>query len=177
MSRAPRGGALTANAPPRYDQDMLRRMFVLGIACVASVLLAFTAHAQANGRKPAYFVFRDVNVTNEFVIQLRDPSKIAHARAILAGTESDMVHVAGRIVKRPASYNPGWSYHLDPDSIEFFAFAIEVCDANMLYVEEHLDEVGGEFLPGNGWCPWSSELVREISVRELRRPKLPRNRR
>lgn len=68
----------------------------------------------------------------------------------------------GIVVASKAPYNPAWSYHLRPDSISFFEMAIEVCDANMRYVEEHLDEVGGAFLPGGGWCPWSSKLVREI---------------
>lgn len=46
-----------------------------------------------------------------------------------------------------------------------FEMQIEVCDANVTYVEEHLDEVGGGFLPKSFWCPWSSELEAEIPVR------------
>ena len=68
----------------------------------------------------------------------------------------------GRIVKRTAPYNPAWSYHLEPASITFFDFSIEVCDATIPYVEEHLDEAGGAFLPGLWWCDGSSRLVREI---------------
>jgi hypothetical protein len=52
---------------------------------------------------------------------------------------------------------------LNPASISFFAIAIEVCDANMQYVEDHLDEACGAFLPGCYWCPWDSRVVREIS--------------
>jgi hypothetical protein len=40
--------------------------------------------------------------------------------------------------------------------------SIEVCDAATTYVEEHLDEVGGAFLPGRRWCPWSSRVLEEI---------------
>ena len=69
----------------------------------------------------------------------------------------------GIIVKEQAGYNPAWSYHLDSETIQFFELAIEVCDASIRYVEEHLDEVGGSFLPNNQWCPWSSELTREIN--------------
>ncbi len=68
----------------------------------------------------------------------------------------------GIIVKERRDYNPDWSYHLAPDSISFFRYAVEVCDANMQYVEDNLDAVGGSFLPGNRWCPWQSQLVREI---------------
>ena len=118
--------------------------------------------------KRAYFVFRDVD-RNEFVIMLKDPAQIRHARALLTGRTTERPHVSGIIVKKRAPYNPRWRYHLAPDSIEFFDFAIEVCDATILYVQQHLSEVGGEFLPGNRWCPWSSELVREIHRRDAKR--------
>ena len=67
----------------------------------------------------------------------------------------------------PAPYNPRWSYHLDPASISFFQCAIEVCDASPQYVEEHLSEVGGAFLPGSTWCPWSSRVAEEVDFRSL----------
>jgi hypothetical protein len=110
----------------------------------------------------AYFAFTDYSNT-EFIFELTDEEKIAHTRKIISGEESEKVHVMGRIIKRPKPYNPAWSYHLDPASISFFAVAIEVCDANISYVEDHLDEACGAFLPGCYWCPWSSRVVREIS--------------
>ncbi|WP_232320084.1 BP74-related protein [Herbidospora daliensis] len=98
----------------------------------------------------------------KFVIELTDQAKIDHARRILKGEEKDKIHVMGRIKKRAAPYNPGWSFHLDPTTIMFFQHAIEVCDANTSYVEDHLDEACGAFLPGCFWCPWSSRLVAEV---------------
>lgn len=71
-------------------------------------------------------------------------------------------HVVGRILKRPAPYNPRWSYHYNPDTVDFFDVSIEVCVATFPYVEEHLDEAGGAFLPGLVFCPWTSRLVREL---------------
>jgi hypothetical protein len=134
---------------------------------------AVAAEGRANQKgKPAYFVFRDATRTNEFVIRLKSPAQIRHARALLAGTTTERRHVGGIIIKRPAAYNPRWSYHLAPKSIEFFDFAAEVCDANMLYVQQHLSQVGGAFLPGNRWCPWSSTLVREIPRRDAA-PRIP----
>jgi hypothetical protein len=80
----------------------------------------------------------------------------------------------GTIIKAPAPYNPPWSYHLDPASISLFAFAIEVCDASPQYVEEHLSEVGGAFLPGSVWCPWSSHVVEEVAVHAVFLPSVRR---
>ena len=136
---------------------MIPHETVDGSPCVAGVL-ASTWRATLQ----AYFVLRDSTRTNEFVILLRDRAKIRHARAILAETQTERTHVGGVIVKKRVPYNRRWSYHLSPRSIDFFDFSIEVCDANMLYIEENLDEVGGAFLPGSRWCPWSSTLVREI---------------
>jgi len=110
----------------------------------------------------AYFRFTDTDGEPRFVIQLVDEDKVDHARRILSGEEQSRVHVQGTIVKETAEYNPDWSFHLAPDSIDFFEIAIEVCDSAIQYVEEHLDEVGGATLPGLHWCPWSSRLVDEI---------------
>lgn len=98
----------------------------------------------------------------EFIFQLTDPEKIQHARDILSGKEKGRVHVLGRLIKRTQPYNPRWSFHLDPSTVSFFEMAIEVCDANMMYVEDHLDEACGAFLPGCMWCPWDSRLTREV---------------
>ena len=114
---------------------------------------------------PAYFRFTDTDGQARFVIQLVEPSKIEHARRILRGEETLRVHIQGTIVKKTAEYNPDWSYHLDPESIDFFELAIEVCDAAIQYVEEHLDEVGGSTLPDSHWCPWSSRLVDELKLK------------
>lgn len=109
----------------------------------------------------AYFAFRQ-DPDQEFVFQLIDAQKIEHARRIVSGTETDRVHVIGRVKLGKQPYNPEWSYHLDPTTINFFAAAIAVCDANMAYVEEHLDHAGDTFLPGFHWCPQDSRIFREV---------------
>lgn len=110
---------------------------------------------------PRYFAFEQ-RPGQDFVFELTDPELIDKALKILSGEEKNELHVMGQIVKKQKPYNPQWSYHLDPDSIRFFEVAIEVCDADMMYVEDHLDEACGAFLPGCHWCPWSSRLVREV---------------
>ncbi|WP_443078989.1 BP74-related protein [Streptosporangium sp. NBC_01495] len=139
-------------------------------ALAAVATLALTAPAQAQQAEAthrtttaqtAYFEFTDVTRSTG-VLQLTDPAKIQHARDLISGATTERPHVLGRIIKRPADYNPRWSFHYNPDTIDFFDVAIKVCDATLPYVEDHLDEAGGPFLPGLVWCPWTSKLVREI---------------
>jgi len=112
---------------------------------------------------PRYFAFTQPSSPGvEFVIQLNDEERIQKALDILSGKEKDAIHVHGRLVKRQQPYNPRFNFYLDPDTISFFEVAIEVCDANMMYVEDHLDEACGAFLPGCHWCPWDSKLTREV---------------
>jgi hypothetical protein len=42
------------------------------------------------------------------------------------------------------------------------ATVIQVCDANVEFVEENLADAGGAFLPDNFWCPWSSRVLEEV---------------
>ncbi|MGY5801316.1 BP74-related protein [Rhizobium sp. LEGMi12c] len=100
----------------------------------------------------------------EFIFELTDENKIAHARRIISGEERNEVHVHGRILKKQASYNKKFNFYLDPQTINFFEMMIEVCDADMTYVEDHLDEAGGAFLPGSHWCPWNSKVSREVTL-------------
>ena len=116
--------------------------------------------AVANAANLAYFKVGFPPDSDIFIIQLTDPLKIQQARDILQkGLDRG---VMGTVMKSPAQYNPSWQYHLEPDSITFFEMAIEVCDASPQYVEEHLAEACGAFLPGCTWCPWSSQLMEEV---------------
>ena len=120
-----------------------------------------TTATQVSGE--AYFAFDYPPAPETFVFRLTDPQKIQHARNILSGAEQEKVHVMGRIRPIQVEYNQPWEFHLDPDSIDFFAYAIEVCDAHPNYVNDHLDEACGAFLPGCIWCPWGSRIVKEVS--------------
>lgn len=141
------------------------------IALIGLSLTIATAFATDAGTstqtKSAYFSFistaPSTRLPQEFVFELKDQKMIAKARNIVSGNEKEDIHVRGIITKGRADYNESWPFHLVPNTISFFGNATEVCDATPNYVEEHLDQVGvGGFLPGSGWCPWSSRLVREV---------------
>ena len=125
----------------------------------AIVLVAGCQSAKDSGT--AYFKVAGATEADTFVIALTDPAIIAEARALASGREPSK-HVTGLVVAEAVPYNAPWSFHLDPASISFAEMSIEVYDAATSYVEEHLAEVGGAFLPGRRWCPWSSRVVEEV---------------
>lgn len=135
---------------------MKRTMLLLA----ATAILAGCQSASDSGT--AYFKVAGPTEADTFVIAVNDPATIAEARAIASGQEQSKVHVTGLVVNGAVPYNAPWSFHLHPASISFFEASIEVCDAATSYVEEHLAEVGGAFLPGRRWCPWSSRVVEEV---------------
>lgn len=151
----------------------MRHLFTKVASLVALAMLAFTvaqpAQATQNGEgapraaavAPAYFEMTDIT-RSTFIVKLIKEREINHARDLVSGATEDEPHLVGRILKRSAAYNPQWSFHYDPETVGFFNYAFEVCDATVPYVEDHLDEAGGPFLPGLVFCPWTSKLVREV---------------
>lgn len=121
---------------------------------LAFVFTAFPVCAQQGAPTEAYFIFDSPPNTDTFTIKLTDPQAIQEARNIIATGARKIV--AGTLIKQPVYYNSPWSYHLDPKSIGFVDFAVELCDANMNYLEANLDTAWSD------WCPWSSRLVKEI---------------
>ncbi|MFJ6838617.1 calmodulin-binding protein [Streptomyces sp. NPDC091209] len=132
------------------------------LAATALLALATGQSGQAGAAADAaYFNMRDITGHN-FVIEITRPEVIKEAREIVANGDSKIV--IGRLIMRAAGYNPTWDFHFNPDTVSFADGAPEVCDSTIPYVEDHLDEVGGPFLPGYYWCPWSGRLTAEVSA-------------
>lgn len=134
------------------------RGYVIGSTRLVAFFLAvvFTAIPIRGQGAPteAYFVFDSPPGSDTFVFKLSDSQKIQQARDILASGTPKIV--AGTIIKQPVYYNFAWSYHLDPESIQFLDLAAEVCDASIRYLEENLESAYPV------WCPWLSRLLKEI---------------
>ena len=109
----------------------------------------------------AYFRVTDGGSGDNFVIKLTDPAKIQNARDQLNNVVPKL-SITGLIIKSTVDYNPNYSYHYDPDTIDFFEYAMEVCDATFAYTEDNLADAGGAFLPGLRLCPWNSLLLEEV---------------
>jgi hypothetical protein len=133
--------------------------YLKAAAIIVTLLSAATASAQHRYR---YFLMSDGDPRNDFVFALNDPTLIRQAIAIISEPWERRPHVSGIIETSMAPYNRRWGFHYRPSTISFPEISVEVCDAETSYVQERLNEVGGHFLPGNRWCPWSQKVEREI---------------
>jgi hypothetical protein len=88
----------------------------------------------------------------EYRILLTDPADIAIAQRLLAGDDSAPRIPNGLIVRDETSVNEGWSWSIDPESLELADMTTEVCDGLPSYVEDGS-------LTGDYFCPWSAEIV------------------
>jgi hypothetical protein len=91
-------------------------------------------------------------IAEQYRILLTDPADIAIAQRLLAGDDTAPRIPNGLIVRDDTSVNEGWSWSIDPDSLEFADMTTEVCDGLPSYVEDGS-------LTGDYYCPWSAEVI------------------
>lgn len=135
----------------------------LVLACLGS-----GCHHCRKVESSAYFEVGFTNTKEKFVIKLVSPERIEEARRLTSVPPDVAPHISGIIVKGQESYNPQWRFHLEPGSIEFVSQSMELCDATIRFVDDHLDEAASLFPPGARWCPWRSRVLREVRGTDLR---------
>jgi hypothetical protein len=144
---------------------MIRKQSLSMLAAMALAVAMLTgcqSKPEGTGHSVAYFRVAGAQDKESFVIALKDPETIAEARAIVSGQETAKVHVTGLVVPGTVAWNAPWHFYVHPDSISFFELSVVTCSATTSYVEQHLSEVGGAFLPGRRWCPFSLKVSEEI---------------
>jgi len=87
----------------------------------------------------------------EYRIRLTDLDDIGIAQKLPAGESAPRIP-NGRVVRGEPDVNVGYSWHIDPDSVEFADTAIEVCDGRPSDVEKRV-------ITSDRYCPWSAQLV------------------
>ena len=87
----------------------------------------------------------------EYRIRLTDPDDIAAAQKLLAGQAAPRIP-NGRVVRGEPDVNIGYSWHIDPASLEFTDTATEVCDGRPSDVERSA-------ITSEWYCPWSAKVV------------------
>ena len=110
---------------------------------------------------PTHGIWVTFQVTGEdFKAVITQPDAVNYVLGYFSGHGSKKVP-NGKLTAGN-EFNPGWSWHLDPDSITFADQTIEVCDGRPSYVEQH--HVEWISTVGN-YCPWSAVMV---SMRDCR---------
>jgi hypothetical protein len=89
--------------------------------------------------------------TEEYRIRLVDLDDIAIAQKLLAGEAAPRIP-NGRVVRGDQDVNAGYSWHIDPASIESADVATEVCDGRPSDVEKRV-------ITSDQYCPWSAKVV------------------
>ena len=87
----------------------------------------------------------------EYRIRLTDPEDIAVAQRLLAGEAAPRIP-NGLVVRDGPDVNAGYSWHIDPDSVEFADTTIELCDGRPSDVESRV-------ITSDRYCPWAAELI------------------
>lgn len=91
-------------------------------------------------------------------MRLTDADDIATARKLLAGETAPQIP-NGRVVRADADVNVGYSWHIDPASVEFADTATEVCDGRPSDVEKRV-------ITSDRYCPWSAKVVAIAPVQQ-----------
>jgi hypothetical protein len=85
-----------------------------------------------------------------FRIHLVEAADVAAAFANMH-EQSDQ-HPNGLIVRTGPELNEGYSWHIDPNDVDFVDFSIEVCDGLPSDVESGA-------LTSDRYCPWSARVI------------------
>ena len=89
--------------------------------------------------------------SEQFKIRLTDPTDIEVARKLLDGNEAPRIP-NGVVIRESSDVNVGYSWHIDPDTVEFADATTEVCDGLPSDVEKGL-------ISSDRYCPWSAEVI------------------
>ncbi|GAB4194610.1 MAG: hypothetical protein OHK0022_10810 [Roseiflexaceae bacterium] len=113
----------------------------------ATAVPAPTQPAAPNG----VIVTLRVAESETYRILLTDPVDIAAARKLLGGEQGPAIP-NGKVVRGDPDVNTGYSWHIDPNSVEFVDMTIEVCDGRPSDVEQQI-------ITSEQFCPWAAKVV------------------
>lgn len=114
-------------------------------------LTACGESAIATPQKEGVVVTFRVADVEEYKIRLTDPADIEIARKLLAGEEAPSIP-NGVVVRGDPDVNTGYTWYIDPESVEFADLTVEVCDGLPSDVEKGI-------ITSDRYCPWSAEVI------------------
>ena len=115
------------------------------------VLLPSCAGPATSTPKPDGVVVTFQVENEQYKIRLTDPAEIEIAHKLLAGEEAPNIP-NGIVVRGDPDVNVGYSWHIDPDSVEFADLTTEVCDGRPSDVEKSV-------ITSDRYCPWAAKVV------------------
>ena len=127
--------------------------FILAV-CLSAMLVACGGVAPSGQPAPTpggMVVTVRVADAEEYRIRLTEADDIGIAQKLLAGESAPGIP-NGRVVRGEPDINVGYSWHIDPNSVEFTDAATEVCDGRPSDVEKRV-------ITSDHYCPWSAKLV------------------
>lgn len=92
----------------------------------------------------------------EYRIRLTDGDESGIAQQLLAGESAPRIP-NGRVVRGEPDVNVGYSWHIDPTSVEFADMTTEVCDGRPSDGEKRV-------ITSDRYCPWSAQVVAIMPV-------------
>jgi hypothetical protein len=119
--------------------------------CIVAVFAGCAGSASPTPNEDGVVVTFRVADREEYKIRLTDPADIEIARRLLAGEEAPRIP-NGVVVRGDPDVNEGYSWHIDPASVEFADVTVEVCDGLPSDVEEGS-------ITSDRYCPWSAEVI------------------
>ena len=121
------------------------------LLCLVILLILPACGSSNNEESKGAVVTFLVAGSEQYKIEITDPANLATARDLLAGNEDPKIP-NGIVVRDDPGVNEGYSWHIDPDSLEFADMTTEVCDGLPSDVENGI--ITSEY-----YCPWSAEVI------------------
>jgi hypothetical protein len=128
---------------------IVRRFAPFILVAAVGLTLAACGSTQDEVAVPSVATFEIEGQT--FKIELITRELVEHAYDLMDGGEDGRIPV-GTIVRDDPSVNEPWSWHIDPETVEFADMTTEVCDGLPEYVEDGT-------LTSDIFCPWLTKVI------------------
>jgi len=131
---------------------------VAGVIAAAAVLTSFLVACgdDSGGSDSAPRAIATFQVTEEhgetYKIELITDELIENARRLLDGDEAPSIPVGVVVRDDPSGINAPWTWHIDPQTVEFADVTTEVCDGLPSDVEK-------DIITSPLYCPWAAKLT------------------
>ena len=136
-----------------------RRGVLRGVAVgVVGSIVGRARSTDAAGRTAGVIATFELN-GDRFRVWAANPTAIQQLRKLQRDQPTENVPFPTGPIKRGAGlrrHNAPWNWHFDPTRVRLTEVAIEVCDAEPAFVEDHI----GYFVNVVGrYCPWGARFV------------------